>query len=85
MRETEDEVPEDSDLHHNNKPETDPVEDGKSTFQGKMKVFSKDTRTFSRKTYHLVLHRKDRLNSKLIWYPAAKLSKDQSTSYPPKN
>jgi gag-polyprotein putative aspartyl protease len=37
MRETDDEVPEDSDFHPNNKPETAPVEDGKTTFQGKMK------------------------------------------------
>jgi gag-polyprotein putative aspartyl protease len=37
MRETHDEVPEDSDFHPNNKSETDPVEDGKTMFQGKMK------------------------------------------------
>jgi hypothetical protein len=62
MRETDDEVPEDSDFHPNNNSETDPVEDGKTTFQGNKKVFSKDTRAFSRKTYHLVFHRKDQLN-----------------------
>jgi hypothetical protein len=37
MRETDDEVPEDSDFDPNNKPETDRVEDGKTMFQGKMK------------------------------------------------
>jgi hypothetical protein len=37
MRETQDEVPEDSDFYPNNKSETDPVEDGKTMFQGKMK------------------------------------------------
>jgi hypothetical protein len=36
-RETDDEVPEDSDFHPSNKPETGAVEDGKTTLQGKMK------------------------------------------------
>jgi hypothetical protein len=37
MRETDDDVLEHSDFHPINKPETDPVEDGNTTFQGKMK------------------------------------------------
>jgi hypothetical protein len=37
MRETADEVPEDSDFHPSNKRETNPVEDGNTTFQGTVK------------------------------------------------
>jgi hypothetical protein len=36
VREADDEVPEDSDLHPYNEPETDPVEDGKTRLKSKM-------------------------------------------------
>jgi hypothetical protein len=75
MRETGDEMSGDSDFQPNNKPEIDPVEDGKTTFK-RIKVFSMDTRTFSRKACPLVVLQTDQLNSKLIWYQAAKLSKN---------
>jgi hypothetical protein len=71
MRETDDEVPEDSDFHPSNKLETDPVEVGKTTIQCNVKIFSKDTRTFSRRTYHLVFHRKDGLNLNFDLVPSS--------------
>jgi hypothetical protein len=36
MRETDDEVPADSDFHPHNQSEADPVEDGNTTLQGKL-------------------------------------------------
>jgi hypothetical protein len=75
-RETDEEVPEDSDLHPDKKSETDPVEDGKTSFHVKMKRLLrgyKDIFPVDLPSGHPP-KRSDEL--KLIWYPAANLSKD---------
>jgi hypothetical protein len=85
MHETQDEVPVDSDLHPNNKSETNPVEDGKTMLQGKMKSLLQGYEDIFPGDLPSGLPPKRSVELKLTSYPAANVSKGQSISYPPKN